>query len=133
MGGCCASGAADEQREPLIRDELVPRLASLAREHQTRFALLASNAQRSRMLGALAEADQADADAQREQAYYRGLVTLKRLLEDSRLALDSTSSAIQWNAEVASLLAQMPDSARQDLGPEFALHFTAAPTAAATQ
>jgi len=123
---CCCLESDDPHLEPLISDTLIPRLTQLARQHQTLFALHTDNARRFAALGQQGEAAEAEQKAQREKRYYAGLVQLKRLLEQSQLVLDSAAGVITWNDEVAALLKEMPRSLQQDLGGEFALHFSAA-------
>lgn len=60
------------------------------------------------MLGQTREAAEAAEKAQREERYYRNVAELKRLLEESRLVLDSATGLVAWNAEVGALLAEMP-------------------------
>jgi hypothetical protein len=106
MWCCCYADAT--QLEPLIEDTLMPRLVELARTHKTRYVLHSDNAQRFAMLGDVRESQDAAGKAQQEQHYYNNVVELKRLLEDSRIVLDTTTGLITWNAEVGALLTGMP-------------------------
>lgn len=125
MWCCCCCWQQQEQLEPLISDTLVPRLTQMARRHQTLFALHADNARRFAMLGQPGDAAEAEEKATRERRYYTNIVQLKQLLEGSRITLDQSAGVIQYNAEVAALLGEMPSTLQQDLGSEFSLHFTA--------